>query len=280
MYKGEKPLKKLFSIVLAIGILLTLAACHSAPTTAPETEMKTIYVLLEKKCTESYKNSKHFYIAERNTYDEQGKLIQRELGFEGGKMIVQIPELDEYCRVVRMTRVDGDQTHTWEYTYDQYGNLTLERQLTNGDLHWMQEWIYDAEGKLLSMVIESNPVKTSYTYVYENGVIVQEIIVQEIITSQQRAEVIVYDQVEEYDEQGRRVKQTRYQNGEVVQVYQYSYSEDGLTTYTQFGGITVAETVDENGNLVRYEQTGRDSTLLYEYTYQAIQIPADNPRRN
>jgi hypothetical protein len=53
VYKGEKPLKKLFSIVLAIGILLTLAACHSAPTTAPETEMKTIYVLLEKKCTES-----------------------------------------------------------------------------------------------------------------------------------------------------------------------------------------------------------------------------------
>lgn len=269
-------MKRLISVILLLlSVLLTLTACHSAPTTEPETEMKTIYVLLEKKCTKSYQNSKAFYVAERNTYDEQGRLLQRELGHQGGSMFVQTPELDEYGRVVRMTRVDGDQTYNWEYTYDPYGNLTLERQLTNGDLHWMQEWIYDADGKLRSMVIESYVENTTYAYVYENGVIVQE-----IIASNLRDEVTVYDQVEEYDEQGRRIKQTRYQNGAVVQTYQYTYSEDGLTTYTQFNGITIAETVDEHGNLVRYEQSSRSSTLLYEYTYQAIQIPVDNPRRN
>lgn len=269
-------MKKWISLLLMLAVLLTLTACKPAE----PSEMKTIYVLLEKKCTKSFSSSKKIHIAERNTYDKQGRLIQRELGSEGGKMVVQIPEHDEYGRVTHMTMVEDDLTNTWEYTYDSYGNLSLERQLTNGELHWMQEWIYDADGKLLRMVIESNPVRTTYTYVYENGVIVQEIIVEEIIGSQKKGQEIVYDQVEEYDEQGRRIKQTRYRNGEVVQIWTYSYSEDGLTTYTQFAGITIAETVDENGNLVRYEQSSRSSTLLYEYTYQAIQIPADNPRRN
>lgn len=288
-------MKRAFALLLALCLLLSLAACgepeatkdrdkqtnsSQTSTTQPqELGTKTIYVLVCQK-TESYADGVLCYSESiTNYYDANGLLTKQERTDKDGKTETYTAELDKYGRVVSLTYAGEGITKSYTYKYDRWGNVARERFDREVD-YLNKSWTYDADGNLLNYEEKDLFTTISEQYTYENGRL------HSIVKYYGKTETgtRIYD----YDEQGRVANISYYDPGEDTPwcSYVYSYSEDGLTTYADRKSKNptleqrLTTVVDAYGNIIREEDAEGGRTTVIEYTYQAIEVPADYPRKN
>lgn len=285
-------MKKAFALALALMLLLSLAACGEPETTGnqkPNNEkpgttqstgpvaMKTIYVITGSSTTHIVDGTITYEYKQSFSYDDQGRMIGYTFEVDGNSMdsVEMEIQCDEYGRTAQIRSIQDGKEVTITYTYDEMGNNLSQITAQDGNTLQSQRYTYDADGNLLSQELEVSGICQRVEYVYEQGRLVKEI-------SYSDGELSQYE-LYYYDDQGRVIKsETRLSNDAVYFTWDYTYSDDGLTTYStcekyKLSTVTVR---DEHGNIVRTENIDVGGKSVTEYTFLAIEIPADTPRKN
>lgn len=282
-------------MLLALCLVLALAACgqpeatenqsrqpdsSQTPTTQPEdVGTKTVYVLVTKTTTNYVDGEIEYSTGIQNYYDANGWMTKQERTGKDGNTDTYTAELDQYGRVVSLTYAGEGTPKSYTYEYDRWGNVVCE--LFQRDVDYVSKsWTYDADGSLLSYEEKELFSTVSEQYIYEAGRL--STIVK--YRGENQTGSYCYD----YDEQGRIANIFYYDVGEDTPfcTYIYSYSDDGLTTYVDhdynYPALEQQDVmvVDAYGNIVRQETKEGGRTTVVEYTYQAIEIPANYPRKN
>lgn len=263
-------MKRLCAIFLLSCILFGMTACGRE-------EMKTIYLLETVYCQDTRSGGRMEYYSEENTYDENGAMLSHKTNDAMWSITIWTVETDEFGRVVKMTGTNSYGTDsTWLYTYDTWGNVyTLSKYI--GEHRQNHEVnVYDANGNLLSQEFWISDDLYETEYIYADDRLVQQVKRHD---GEETGKVLYC-----YDEQGRVKTETCYGRESVTEIQEYSYSEDGRTTYIDYSRAGKREELvqDENGNLILRIVYNEDGEIVYryEYTYRAVQIPADWPRKN
>lgn len=288
-------MKKILSLTLALAMLFTLAACGepedtknqdkqpgSSQTTTTQPEevgTKTIYVLVSQTTTKYEGDTLEYSTSIQNYYDDNGLMVKQERTDKNGTTVTYTAETDEYGRVVRLSYTVNGSVISYTYDYDKYGNVI--REVFDREVDYVRKsWKYDASGNLLSYKEEELFSTISDKYIYEDG----KLHSVERYYGDLQNRICIYD----YDSQGRIAHIFYHDPGEDTPwcTDVYSYSDDGLTTYIdrEFNMPTLEQqevtVVDAYGNIIRQESIEGSRKTVTEYTYQAIEIPADTPRKN
>ncbi|MBE6977769.1 MAG: hypothetical protein E7438_03900 [Ruminococcaceae bacterium] len=274
-------MKKIIAIALLLSMALSLTACSvgsSLPTTTqPENvPTKTIYVLAKQTTTHYVGEEVTDQYSFENTYDEKGFLAKQLWARSDGVVIEMEVENDEYGRVIRMSQTVNDETAVVEYTYDAYGNTASTVRTSNGVVISNEKYTYDADGNIL---VEERTYRggdvSSSKRIYENGRLVKT----EMYSGEELNQIDVY----EYNDQGQiTARKTCTEKGVVLATYLYTYSDDGRTTTitNEKWRLSTSTTVDEHGNVIRTESKDAGGGTIIEYTYIAIEIPENYPRKS
>ncbi len=160
----------------------------------------------------------------------------------------------------KATTTSRGKTNTFEYTYDDHGNLTKEiRKYADGEVD-TEEFVYNDKNQRVKAV-----------YTDEYGVKYAEYIYDE------RGDVVTYFYTDEtgyktetnysyvYDSNGNLLEKAT-QNGHTEN---YTYDENGNVLTKAYDGETAEEyTYDSDGNMTKYVRIYSDgSRYEYEYTY-------------
>lgn len=245
------------------------------PTEGGNTEMKTIYVVLTNTLIQRIGAEETVEMETINEYDDAGCLVSSTRK-QGGESFTFTAENDEYGRVLRTVCEYGGSLMTMDYTYDDDGNLLSKTTMQDGVVFQTECNTYDEQGNLLTREMTYSQTETNrMVYHYEQGKLVKE----ERYNNGKLSEYELYF----YDESGNVTsRETRLENDALWATSQYSYSEDGLTTYVdcQKYRLQTVTVKDAAGNVIRTESIDVGGATVHEYTYLAIQIPADTPRKN
>lgn len=285
-------MKRVFVLLLALGLLFSLAACgepeptgtkkpnNEKPGTTQSTgpvAMKTIYVITGSSTTQIVDGTITYESKQFFSYDDQGRMIRYTFEVDGNSMdsVEMEIQCDEYGRTAQLRSIQDGKEVTITYAYDEMGNRLSQITAQDGNTLQSLHYTYDADGNLLSRELEVSGICERVEYVYEQGRLVKEI-------SYRDGELSQYE-LYYYDDQGRVIKsETRMPNDSVYSTWDYTYSEDGLTTYStcekyKLSTVTVR---DAHGNVIRTEQIDVGGSSVTEYTYIAIEIPEDTPRQS
>ena len=295
-------MKRIFALMFALCILLSLAACKDSGSGSEE--KVTIYVVTEQKI---YRNGE-LTVTAAFEYDDHGR--PTVMGFELADGSGRKSELtyDEYGNLIGDTRTylyaDNSENHSqqinWNLTYTE-GLLTrAERNLDGytftfsynkkrqlvlveysqpeegmGPSFW-QSYDYDADGKLIREtrcgIQGGEYIYSRYCYFYdEQGRFIEQYYCSAV--SDTRLDPDALDQLD-------------FKVSPVEHFFLY-YDEEGKLAYvgngpedTYPGGSAAIYsdeqyTFDENGNLVRVDQGkgfGNSGSSWIEYTYKAIEV--------
>lgn len=289
-------MKKTAAIFLVLAMVFTLAACSEpeetrkpnndahgatgpAGSAGTAAEMKTIYVLTSQKTTKYVDGELESFSEMTNYYDANGFMLRQERVSSNGTAVTYTAEHDAYGRVVRLSHTADGYTASYTYGYDQWGNVIRERFDRDVD-YVSKSWDYDAHGNLISYEETEMFSSVSERYIYEDGKL--HSIVKYRGDTQTGS--LVYD----YDDLGRIANVFYYDPGKDTPFCTdiYSHSDDGLTTCVDrvFNAPTLEHqevtVVDAYDNIVRQETTEGGRKTVVEYTYQAIEVPADSPRKS
>ena len=223
---------------------------------------RVIYVVDTEQCA-TYKQGhlRQSWQAQRNTYDENGVLLQSVTQDKNYYEQVWSAETDDYGRIIRLVcQLDG-KAYSTEYTYDAWGNVAAVTQAVDGVVSGGERYSYDQQGKqLLTETLSADGTVTK-----------------------------VVSWV--YNEQGQLIQRLYYEDASAGTPYgtdTFTYSKDGLTrTMTSTLQVslsgnqkTVIATFDEFGNLLREETISGSTSTVREFSYRAVRIPADWPRNH
>ena len=290
-------MKRVFALLLALGLLFSLAACgepEPSGTKKPQSEKpnndkfgttvtqptspvktKTIYAITQQTFT-GFQGEQ--VVAARETtyvYDDAGR-ITKVIMVQNGVTQEYAAETDEHGRLSTMKYTHEGSEYVFAYTYDEAGrklSLTLSQ---DGRVVQIQSFTYDAQGRETSnQLLVPDMLDQRREYVYEQDRLVKEMLYE-------NGELRQYEQYY-YDDQGRIFKsETRMPNDSVYATWDYTYSEDGLTTTKtcERYKLTTVAVRDAHGNVIRTEQIDVGGSSVTEYTYIAIEIPEDTPRQS
>lgn len=291
-------MKRWISIVLALCLMLGLAACgvganlegtesgdvtgngassgNNDATVDTSTEMKTIYVPLTHTRISRVGEEEEVGMKITNEYDDAGRLVCSKQADAHGNTLTFMAEHDEHGRVSQMNcEYDGGLLKI-DYTYDNAGNTLTKITTQDGVTLQAEQYTYDSQGNVLTQTMEYAGAEKHHTvFHYEQGRLVKE----EIYRNNALAQYELYF----YDGAGIVTSsEIHMENDALWATNVYTYSDDGLTTYVdcekyRLQSITVK---DAAGNLLRTESVDVGGATVNEYTYLAVQIPVDTPRKN
>lgn len=289
-------MKKTIAILLAVCLLM-LAGCDTAPKT--ETRYFLTETLMEYGDGQSQRTVNHYtedWVTSGYSLYRNGELAAEttiELDDHGYPLratqtVGEASAVQEYKNTYdadgNRTRTevwnDGVLAYTTDYTYEN-GHLAAQRQVTataNGER--VVEITFNGDGKILSQKNidqEGNAYGVDYTYNEDGDVILG---VNYYLGDGLPCHT---DTVTEYDDQGRKSKETvtDYDAEENIRESYYTlYTYDGLTetgeTYRDGEIVSRAVvTYDENGNKQTMETTTwpGESVIRFAYTYAAAEVP-------
>ena len=273
-------MKRILAVFIALCLCLALAACAGNPlpsesgtSSSAPMEKKTVYVQLTAKTISRVGDEETVNSIITNVYDDQGVLVSRTYQYDTSWTYTA--ENDAYGRVTRLTCTTSSGTAVMEYTYDQQGNVLSIIASQDGVAVQTEQNTYDADGNLLTHELIAGDYNSKEVYTYQQGKVTKKELYRDGTLSQYE----VYN----YDDQGRILsRETHLENGALWATSEYTYSEDGLTTYINCEKykLSSVEVRDANGNLLRTESIDAGGGSITEYTYQAIEIPQNYPRQN
>lgn len=271
-------MKRVLPVLVSCIAILFLWSCKAVPATTPTTTVPTVPTSAPTK-TIYIPVSEYWTFVDGSTstvnyvYDENNRLleIQRGQDHEGNDIVCTVT-CDEHGWVLKIDHAGLALFQDAEYTYDEYGRVKTY-ELTNTNNSFL-EYTYDSEGRLIKverpLYNGSDYMGTSVSeYIYSDGLLTQQV---EYDRLGNKLHWVVF----EYDNQGRLIKQTQNSEGCVPAVIHYCYSEDGLTCTKTYDDSTEVTVYDANGNLIRLEYFSSVISHKCEYTYKAIEVPADS----
>ena len=277
---------KIFTLILSF-VLLLLVSCKAEPQketeTTPFNNQTTTEANQSEEGSETDNGDRQFILVLQTGYDVNGNETSRmeftydafgneknELFYSNGELMQRTDrtyDLDQMLvREVHTSFYTGAaESYIYDYEYDENGNMITRRMTgTNGYLSILT-YEYDETGKLIKTT-DSNNSQTVYSYPDENTCIILS----------QLGDGTMFSQTKEiYDNSGKLIRQTRYQ--------QNSYAEidyEIVNTYNEYGQQLASEIYMEgvlNGGdyseydgdrLIRITHQGSEGVyLIEEYEY-------------
>ena len=285
-------MKKLFSLLLAIALL---AGCAAAVYEGPT---ETVWVITQSSST-SYNtvSGQSSTRLRTDSYDSYGNLVCSLYYSDGELSSEHRFSYDDRGNLTRDTSWDhsGFIAHPisrTDYTYDDRDRLLTTTYRTGlGFKTSSDSYTYDDEQNTVTWV---GTYDTQTKYLNENGDPIR------VVTISTPAGLEIETHYE-YDDQGRNIKITEYQNGVLTSTVQKSYDDQGrmlenisrdasgtaiygttkvygenTVTTTDLDGYRSVETLRPDGLVETMENFDPDGKLLSrtDYTYQQIRIPA------
>ncbi len=284
-------MKKLWILTLA---LLILCGCTKAPVqttavpTSPVTQAtdvptssvaqvptKTIYILT-KETWKVTQNGVTETVSGLYYFDDNNFPIDMESKNQNGYTVATATfECDAYGQILTRTVTAGNESQTIEYTYDDRGLILTQVASREGQIVERYQCTYNEAGLMITKCYENIVEETtqSYSYEYQNGTLCKE---EAWIDGE-----LWYTVENTLDAQNRIAYSVMYDAcGTLFRELFYSYSADGLTTTIENENGKSVEVRDEHGNVLSYSYEGVEGKEIRTYTYRAIEVPADSPRRN
>ena len=297
-------MKKALTVILALCLLLSLAAC--AESGIGSNKKVRIYVVTEQKiyengelvCSATFEYDDHgrptvvgFVMADGTgrkselTYDKQGNLVGDARTYLYANSSENRTQQTDWTLtytdglLTRAERPHGDKTYALDFSYNDDEQLILAEyphpDEGMGPYFW-QSYDYDADGKLIRetrcSIQNGEYIYSRYCYFYdEQGRFVEQYYCSAVSDTRLGPEAL--DQLD--------FKVSPYEH------FFLYYDEEGRLAYIGDGAEDTypggrAEiysdenyTFDENGNLVRIEQgkkLGHDEPSWTEFTYKAIEL--------
>lgn len=248
--KGYPVVKKLLSLLLCTAILATALIFGGCADPRAAKYEKAISLLNSK----NYAEAKALF-AELGDYQDAATHLARFYfapatatdKFDGKTFSVTFTYNEDNLPVRELhTDADGNVTDTFDYSYDEKGNLIREVWAEVGVGESVSEYRYDAKGNL---------TYESHSYPVETG---RE----------------SYSSTNTYDENNRKIE-SRELWGDEELVCTYTYDEKGNLIREVVSGMgegtdTYIYTYDENGKITRADVTYSDGSVGFStYTYDA-----------
>jgi YD repeat-containing protein len=226
------------------------------------------------------------------TVNSDGSVVKTLYTYDGGHLMEQLRYYndilqntetvvcDSYGRPIRKTGIQNEKETLTELTYDAQGNLLSSTFSVEEEVQLTEEFSYDAVGNPL-VHIQTNTLlgtvlRTEYRY-RDGKLEAEEAYTNDSLYS--RAEYA-------YGADGALSSVTNYgPEGQLLGRQTYATdAEKRITTATQYdaAGTVIGTTVttrDENGCVIRTEMTYGTATMTSEYSYIAIEVDPDTPRR-
>jgi hypothetical protein len=223
--------------------------------------------------------------------DEGQKVKESYLDSEGTLKWYNAFSYDDTGKPAQKANFDGEDNLQWylTYEYDESGNL-VRVSAFNGDeaLTAYDEYSYDLQGQLIKRShFESDPPGTvesavqiyCITYTYDDA---GRILEESKYTGEGETGELEYKLVYHYDETGdgyytyrydasqQLVRRSRYEEGDLLWEYRYTYESGNLTVKSAwFYGIllyTNTYTYDDEGLMTDVTTTGSEGTVKYSYS--------------
>lgn len=291
--------KKLFSVILAAVMVLTLAACSAGPGT------QTRYFMTEMVTTQMGNVTRTVY-----DYDEAWEAAAITI-YQNDELLQQIAyELDDHGTIKSMTATMADgsvSVEAYVNTYDEDGNLIRQEHSRDGELTSTNVYTYESgvrTGMQQTMNMEGiGEVVNEYTYNPDGTTAVARSIMPdgsvswtEYTYDAKGNEVrsvsysdegtIRSETITRYDADGNEVSgtQTNYDpNGNLLESYSSVTETEGNVHTTRSLNVDGAQTgtrsvveYDEAGNMIRNEiYSGEELIVSQICTYQAVEVPAE-----
>lgn len=272
-------MKKLFSLLAATVLLVSMAGCNKAPeatpestTTQPTTQKQTKTVFLHESVTHNVggKISKTQYV-----YDSADRLTDVVVYDNDTESRRYLVTCDEVGNPIRWASAES----ATEYAYDALGHITCTK-VYSGDIlitTTEQVWV----GGLRISVTANSPAqdfvnRTEYTYDDKSRLIRQDMYMGGQLSSYSICQT---------DDQGRLKRTDTYTpEGALTKSTIYAYDEKSeRRTFLSAGGAitqTTLLTYDEFGNLLTSQTTNLQGELISgeSHTWRAIEVPLDSTR--
>ncbi len=282
--------KKKLPLFLGLAILtvLFLFACAGAPEEKPQTEEKPAKPMEEKEPEYREVKEEIQLVEKMSSYYPDGVLDQYRLYSyeEGGTKLLkeelfnsedELQERIEYsyegelCTKESTYTSEGELLRYHEYSYNDEG-LLIEDRLFNAEdaLQSLSKYEYDEEGRKSKWSIyDGNEALLAYTeYIYEGG---RNTMIQNYRPGGELEDSFIL----EYDQRGRKVKETWYNaSGDIEEYRSYRYADDYLVEEIVYRGNDsvkrkIIYTNNEAGNPVDlvYMDGGENvqEKISYEY---------------
>ena len=227
----------------------------------------------------------------QSTIDSLVSVPQQYLGISSSSFSFASPILLPNCTVRK---------------YDDAGNLLYTATASPGtrlsdgsyaydNLRYTAIYTYDEDGNMLTHYSPNESgYSTLYRYTYKDGLRTQTQLFR--VSNSYSTDLTKLDDsalkrylanttVHTYDRNGRQIRtETTSASGSVsTATFEYYTDPDtGNTTCIcyQAGGHTTVTVTDEHGNVLRTETDAGNSTIVTTYSYTAIEIPANSPRKS
>lgn len=256
-------MKKFVAVLLLLCMLLCLAACGS--------KTETVYLKMESLRTVYGNEIRTVY-----TYSDTGSPLTTKIYFQDTLRSSTSVRVSNGITYMTVTDSSGNEsTQSYEYKYDEAGNVTQYEVSSGGSVYNRVNYTYDDEGKMLTMtsVTSTGTTLTEYSY-DENGNLVT------MVTSCEETET--YTRLEcTYNEDNRSVREAFYDAEGALQEYvTYEYEDDGkVITAIEYNGddtpngTVITYVYDEHNNLIRQTTVidGEEAEVIVN-TYEAIEV--------
>lgn len=259
-------MKKFAAALLVLCIMLCLAACGN--------KTQTIYVQTESLRTVYGKEIRTEY-----TYSSTGRRLTTKI-YIGDKLYSSTSvRTSNGITYMTVTDSDGNQTtQSYEYIYDEAGNVTQYELSSGGNVYNRVNYTYDENGNCLTTtsVTASGTTLTEYTYDDSGNLMT-------CVTSCQ--EDGTYVRLEyTYNSEGNITLEEQYDADGVLQSYiEFAYEDDNkVIVATEYNGdrtangTVVTYVYDEHENLIEKTTTIDDEVAEHIVnTYEALEVPVE-----
>lgn len=268
-------MKKLFSLLAATALLLTMAGCNKTAEPPTETNQPT-----------TQKQTKTIYLHESVTHNTGGKISKTEYLYDSADRLTHVvvynndTESHRYqvtCDEIGNPIRWANNASATEYTYDDQGHITCTKVYNGDKLLSTTEQVW-AGGLRISVTAKSQDFenRTEYTYDDQGRLIRQDLYMEGQLCSYticQTDDNGKLKRTDNYTPEGARMNSTIYSYEDNCERRTYLdakgiVTQSTLLTYDEFGNLLTSNTTTLQGELISGEI----------HVWRAVEVPLDSTR--
>lgn len=274
-------MKRLFSLLAATVLLVSMAGCKNSSDPQPTTEPTT-----------APKQTKTLYVHESVTHNVGGKISKTQYVYNSDDLLTDVVvynddveshryqvTCDDIGNPIRWAATINDQESATEYAYDDQGHITCTKVYNAGQLITVTEQAW-AGGLRISVTSKSGADdyehRNEYTYDDQGRLIRQDLYIA--------GQLSTYS-ICQSDDEGRLSRTDTYSPEGALQkstIYAYEDGSERRTLLDASGKVTQTTllTYDDAGNLLTSQTTTLQGDLISgeKHTWRAIEVPLDSIR--
>jgi YD repeat-containing protein len=188
------------------------------------------------------------------TYNENGRLISIACSDPDGDLVSYETVYNANGKLEKeIYRYFDGYAYTYEYTYDDQGHEIKSTASDTDGYHLVNEYFYDDKGNMVKIAGENDNGVFSFDYIYDDNNRLVKVIERDAEGNATWTDDYLYN------EQGKLLKITCTENGEVTDITEYTYDEKGRLLSDIYRDTTDGYV---HSNEYTYTADGRTEKLL------------------